>query len=98
MNQAALGKCHAAENRSGMKQQHRGGACEPCGVGLMRGSRGQDPAISAHHARECNQDAMHAHQLRSSINRTMAARNSGMPMPERDEVVSTSGKAAGCLA
>ena len=39
-----------------------------------------------------------AHQARSCNRRTIAARNSGMPAPEREDVTSTSGNAAGCLA
>ena len=38
------------------------------------------------------------HRLRSSSSRTIAARNSGMPSPLREEVTSTSGNAAGCFA
>src|SRR3954468_21466696 len=81
-----------------MKQQHGGGGREPRRVGLMRGGGGENDAVGAHHARQRNQDAIHARHFRSSISRTMAARSSGMPLPERDEVASTSGKAAGCLA
>ena len=69
------------------------------GVRLMRRGRRQHHAIGAHHTREHDQDAQEpAPHLRSSISRTIAARNSGMPAPEREEVTSTSGKAAGCFA
>src|ERR1700759_57475 len=99
MDQAALGEGHAAENRDRMKQQHGRRSCKARGGGLMRGGGGKDHAVGAHHACQRNQDAIYPrHQRLSSISRTMAARNSGMPLPERDEVASTSGKAAGCLA
>ncbi len=38
------------------------------------------------------------HQLRSLNRRTMAARNSGIPAPVREDVTNNSGKAAGWVA
>ena len=56
--------------------------------------------IDARHGiKDVDQDATGPlHQRRSSSRRTIAARNSGMPAPEREEVTSTSGNAAGCFA
>src|SRR5947209_4483561 len=70
------------------------------GAGARRRRR-EDNAGSAHQRSHDDEDAEYApcrHQLRSSSRRTMAARNSAIPAPEREDVVRISGKAAGCFA
>src|SRR5690348_9770407 len=80
-----------------MKQQH--GACggKPAGVSAMGGGGGQRDAGGANQTGKPDQKASH-HLVRSSTSFAIAARSSAMPVELRDEVASTFGNAAGCLA
>src|SRR5258708_2243652 len=69
-------------------------------IALMRGRRRQHDAVCAHDAGKDDENAEQAgfhRQPRSLSKRAIAARNSGIPAPVRDEVTRTSGKAAGCF-
>src|SRR6516164_5969941 len=83
-----------------MKQQHHACRCEPTYIGAMGGGGRQRHAGGAHQTGKPNQQAERTrhHELRSSSSRAIAARSSAMPVPEREEVASTFGKAAGCFA
>src|SRR5205085_585988 len=99
MQKAAREQGYTCKHGSCMKQQH--GACggEPARIAAVRGGGGQRDAGGAHQTGKPDQQAQRRHHLvRSSSNFAIAARSSAIPDPERDEVVSTSGNAAGCLA
>jgi len=101
MDDCTFSQRNNSEYGSGVEQQHRRGRGQPRGIGLMRGGGGQDDAVGAHDSGQDDQNAEQAgwhHRLRSPSRRTMAARNSGIPAPVRDDVTTSSGKAAGCLA
>ena len=96
---AALRQRDGAQHRAGVKQQHRRGGSQPRRIRAVGGGGRQHDAVGAHDGGQHDQDAARAvHQARSCNRRTIAARNSGMPAPERDDVSRTSGNAAGCLA
>ncbi len=99
MDQAAFGQRHRAEQGAGMEKEHGSGRQQPRDIGFVCGHRGDGDARRAQQPGSRDQDAQRpAHATRSFNSRATAARNSAMPLPAREEVDSTWGKAAGCLA
>ena len=90
-DRAAVTRLEAAMN--GLDADRRfleqGGAATPRAI--------KDPAERLRILEAQEAERARSHQLRSPSRRTMAARNSAMPSPLRDDVTRISGNAAGCF-